>query len=107
MAGHQVPATVFAILSLAEWGLLERRDVLGAGFDLHGLCFPQAEGVDRTSRPRTTGAAMTVTHRLRRPGDLKFNSAAKASSNVSHGIHLSCDQVGSIMPPLVARRKAT
>jgi hypothetical protein len=49
--GHQVPAALRAILALAEFGLLERRDMLGARCDAHGLWLPEAEGVHRSAGP--------------------------------------------------------
>src|SRR6266478_1685652 len=85
VAAHQMPATDLAIHALAEWCLLERRNMLSPGFDLHGVCFPEAESVDRTSRPGTAGIAMTIAHRLGLAGDLKLNSAAKTASRVTHG----------------------
>src|SRR6266436_4838395 len=79
-----MPATDLAIHALAERCRLERRNMLSPGFDLHGVGFPEAESVDRTSRPGTAGIAMTIAHCLRRAGDLKLNGAAKTASRVTH-----------------------
>jgi hypothetical protein len=89
MPRHQVPATVFAVLPLAEGGFLKRHDVLSPGLDLYRIRFPETESVDRASRPGAAGGAMTITHRLRRTGDFKLNGAAKAASSVTHDIRLS------------------
>jgi hypothetical protein len=82
MIRHQVPAAFPAILTLAEFSPLERRDVLGSQCDPHRLRLPQAEGVYRPARPRATRTAMTIAHRFRCPRHLQFYCAAKAASKV-------------------------
>ena len=65
MIGHQVPAALGAILTLAEVRFLERRDVLVTRCDADGFRFPERERIHRPARPRTAGPAMTITHALR------------------------------------------
>src|SRR3954451_23432583 len=89
MARHQVPATFFAVFSLAERRFLERSNVLSPGFDLYRIRLPQAESIDRTTRPGAAGSAVAVAHRLRRASYFDFNSAAKAASHVTHDVRLS------------------
>ena len=88
MPCHQVPATFFAVFSLAERRLLERSNVLSPGFDLYRIRFPQTESIDWTARPGLARTAVTIAHSLRLAGDFDFNSAAKAASNVTHGTYL-------------------
>jgi len=70
MIGHQVPAALGAILTLTERGLLERGHMFGSRRDPHSIRFPEAEGVDRPAGPRATRTAVTITHGLRRTGNL-------------------------------------
>jgi hypothetical protein len=89
MTRHQMPAALPAIFPLAQLGLLERRDVLDSGCNLYRFRLPEAEGIDRTSRPGAARPAMAIPHRLRRAGDFEFNGSAKAASCVTHDFHLS------------------
>src|SRR6266516_61365 len=84
MIGHQVPAAFPAILPLAEFSLLERREVLGSRCDPYRLRLPEAEGVYGPARPRATRTAMTIAHLFRCPRHLQFYCAAKAASKVRH-----------------------
>jgi hypothetical protein len=49
MIGHQMPAAFCAILSLADFGLLEHRDMLGPRRYPHGLQLPKTEGIHRAA----------------------------------------------------------
>ena len=85
MMGQEVSAALRTILTLAVLGLLELCDMLGPGYDLHGLRHPHREGVYGRAGPRSTGAAVAIAHGLRGSGDLQLDGAAKATSNVIHG----------------------
>ncbi|CAD5276394.1 hypothetical protein BOS5A_210675 [Bosea sp. EC-HK365B] len=91
MVRHQMPAAFRTVLTLAQRGLLEGRDMLGPGCDPHRLGLPQGKRVHRTAGPRAAGAAMAIAHRLRFAADLKFDCAAKAFSKVRHGVPFSTD----------------
>src|SRR3546814_9605519 len=93
VVGHQVAAAFGAILALAEFGLLERREVIGAGGDPHRVRFPQAEGVDRTAEPGPARCAMAIAHALRLADDFQLDRAAEATSNMAHG-SLPCRPAG-------------
>src|SRR5215469_12085261 len=84
MVGHQMAAAFAAILPLAELGLLEHPDMLGASRDAHGFRLPEAEGVDGAARPGAAGCAVTVTHGFRRTGCLDLDSAAEAFTRQFH-----------------------
>src|SRR5581483_11875397 len=84
MIGHQMAAALAAILPLAELGLLEHADMLGAGGDAHGFRLPQAEGVDGAARPRAARGAVTIAHRFGRAGRLDLDRAAEAFARRFH-----------------------
>src|ERR1700737_4529601 len=63
--------------------------MLSAGFDLHRVRFPEAESVDRASRPGTAGIAMTIAHGLGRTRNFNFDGATKTASNMAHDFLLS------------------
>src|SRR5260221_12184769 len=92
MIGHQMPAASGAIAALAERRLLERRDALDSGFDPYRLRLPKAERVHRSARPGPAGAAVTIPHGLGRSGDLEYDRAAKAASDMRHGFSLRSAQ---------------
>jgi hypothetical protein len=84
MVRQQVAAALLAVLARAERRFLESCDMLGSCRDLHGLRFPETEGIHWSAGPRTARTAVTVTHSFRRTGDFQFNRATKTFSNVRH-----------------------
>jgi hypothetical protein len=54
MLAHQVAAAFLAVLPMGEFGFFERRYMLGAGSDSHCVWLPQAESVNRATRPGST-----------------------------------------------------
>jgi hypothetical protein len=68
---------LLAVLPLTHRSLLKHADMLRTGCDPHGIRLPERKGIDRSSRPRTAGLAMTIAHDFRLAGDLDLNGTAK------------------------------
>src|SRR5262249_41510352 len=77
MAGQEMAAAFGAVLPPAELGFLVHRDILRAYLDPQAFGLPQAEAIDGPARPGAAGAAVTVTHRLRRARYLDLDGATK------------------------------
>src|SRR5262249_20692543 len=84
VTGHHMTAAKLAKLPLAERCLLESCEVLGAGLHLHGILFPEREGIDRPTRPGAARAAVAIAHGLGLTGDFDLDCAAEAASDMTH-----------------------
>src|SRR4029453_2311069 len=91
MVRQQVPAADLAELAVTSFRLVVDANVAFALGDLHRLGLPEAEGVDRCSRPAPARRAMAETCRGRLAGDGELDGAAETTSFVSlvHGLPFS------------------
>jgi len=79
---HHVSATASAELAMVRLGLVVGADLTGPLCHLHVLRFPEREGIDGRRGPRPARLAVAIPHRLRLPGYLYFDGAAKACAGI-------------------------
>src|SRR5262249_58542399 len=87
MIDHQMPAALLAVLPLAEGRCLDGADVFGAGRHANRVGLPERERIDRSSRPRSARAAVTITHALGLARGFEMDRSAEAFTFVCrHGL---------------------
>src|SRR5438046_2594562 len=88
MGVHQMAATEPTELTLTQFRLLIRRDVLRIPEHLDRLWRPQRKCIYRTTGPRAARPTMTITHGIRLAGHSYLDCTAEARTHIriSHRI---------------------
>src|SRR5215213_3638376 len=92
MGCHEMTAAQPTELAMAEVCFVVGPNALRALEDLHRLCRPEREGIDRAAGPRTARATMAVAHGIRLAGHPKLDCAAEARAPIrtGHGVPPVC-----------------
>ena len=100
-ARHHVSAAGSAELAMVLLGLVVGADLIGPLCHLHVFRLPEREGIDGRRGPRPARLTVAIPHRLRLPGHLYFDGAAKACAGTDIAALSRCRRACRSVPSAV------